>query len=146
MKFYTEKISLETSDEVPHFNNITDSVKKIVDSSGIKEGTVLIFSQHTTAAIVIQENEDGIFKDVKDTLELVASKTKEYQHHIVAKEIPDEPLNGYAHCHHVFIGPSEIVPISEGKMMLGTYQHIYLIELDRARPRTVVVQVSGEVS
>jgi len=140
---HTDKINLTTQDEVPNFNNITDQVKEIVKKSQVKEGSVLIFSQHTTAAIVIQENEAGIFKDVKDTLELVASKTKEYQHHIVAKDIPDEPLNGYAHCHHVFIGPSEMVPISEGKMMLGTYQHIYLVELDRKRPRCVVVQVSG---
>lgn len=140
----TKKIDLVTSDEVPNFINITDRVKEVVEESKIKEGTVLIFSQHTTAAVVIQENEAGIFKDVKDTLELVASKTKEYQHHIVAKEIPDEPLNGYAHCHHVFIGPSELVPISNGEMMLGTYQHIYLVELDRARERSVVIQVSGE--
>lgn len=140
----TYKLSIQTEDSVPHFTNITTKVKDFVDQSEIKEGTVLIFSQHTTAAVVIQENEEGIFQDVKDTLELVASKTKEYQHHKVALEIPDEPLNGYAHCHHVFIDPSEIIPISEGKMMLGTYQHIFLVELDRSRPRTVVVQVSGE--
>lgn len=141
---YTDKINLTTQDEVPNFNNITEDVKKIVKKSKIKEGNVLIFSQHTTAAVVIQENEQGIFQDVKDTLELVASKTKEYQHHVAAIDIPDEPLNGYAHCHHVFIGPSEVVPITGSKMMLGTYQHIYLVELDRSRPRTVVVQVSGE--
>ncbi len=142
IKTYT--LSLQTSDEVPHFTNVTQQVKEFVTKSKVKEGTVLIFSQHTTAAVVIQENEEGIFKDVKDTLELVASKTKEYQHHKVAETIPDEPLNGYAHCHHIFIDPSEIVPISKGKMMLGTYQHIFLVELDRSRPRTIVIQVSGE--
>lgn len=140
----TTKLTISSGDEVPDFIDITEKVNEFIEQTGVKEGQVLVYSQHTTAAIVIQEYEAGIFKDVKDTLDLVASKTKEYQHHIVAKEIPDEPLNGYAHCHHVFIGPSEVVPISEGKAMLGTYQHIYLLELDRARTRTVIVQVVGE--
>lgn len=141
----TTKLTINSGDEVPDFIDITKQVNDFIEQTGVKEGQVLVYSQHTTAAIVIQEHEAGIFKDVKDTLDLVASKTKEYQHHIVAKEIPDEPLNGYAHCHHVFIGPSEVVPISEGKTMLGTYQHIYLLELDRARTRTVIVQVIGEL-
>ncbi len=129
-------ISLNSSDEVPDFIDITEQVADLVEKSGVQEGQVLIFSQHTTAAVVIQEDDKAIFKDVKDTLDLVASKTREYQHNIDG--------NGYAHCQHIFIGPSEVVPVSEGKMMLGTYQHIYLVELDRARARQVIVQVSGE--
>ncbi len=140
----THIINVASSDQVPDFINITDQIKELVAKSGVTQGQVLVYSQHTTAAIAIQENEKGIFLDVKDTLDLVAAKTKEYQHHIAAKDIPDEPLNGYAHCHHIFIGPSEIVPIFDGQMMLGTYQHIYLVELDRARSRNVVVQISGE--
>lgn len=140
----TTQLKFDTSDEVPNFIDLTEQVEDFIAKSGVKEGQVLIYSQHTTAAVAIQEYEEGIFKDVKDTLDLVAAKTKEYQHHIVAREIPDEPLNGYAHCHHIFIGSSEVVPIVEGKMMLGTYQHIYLVELDRARVRTVVLQVIGD--
>ena len=58
----------------------------------------------------------------------------------------DEPANGHAHCQHLFLGASVTVPIHDGQMILGSWQSIFFVELDHARPRSVLVQAMGLVA
>lgn len=140
----TEKLHFQTSDNVPDLINITEKVKHIVNKSGITDGQVLIYSQHTTAAIIIQEEEPGLYSDLCHHLNKLAPRDDDYHHNDNCRSIPNEPLNAHSHCQHLLLGCSEVVPIQQQKMLLGTYQHIYLVELDHSRPRTVIVQVLGE--
>jgi len=131
----------------PEFIDITADVIKAVEESGIREGTVLIFSRHTTAAIKINENEPLLLRDMGRFLEEAAPRDGNYRHNDfvirTANMTEDECPNGHAHCQHLLLGASETIPISEGKPLLGRWQSIFLIELDRPRPREVVVQVQG---
>lgn len=138
------KITVDSSDQVPEFIDITSKVNDEVEKSGIKMGQVLVFAQHTTAAIIIQEPEPGIHKDLHKLLHSVAPKDGNYHHASSPEHIKDQMPNGHSHCQHAILGSSEAVPVQIGKMMLGQYQRIFLVELDRARSRTVVVQIMGE--
>jgi len=131
----------------PEFIDITADVIKAVESSGIREGMVVVFSRHTTAAVKINENEPLLLRDMSRFLEEAAPREANYRHNDfvirTANMTEDECPNGHAHCQHLLLGASETIPISDGKLLLGRWQSIFLIELDRPRPREVVVQVQG---
>lgn len=131
----------------PAFIDITADVISAVEESGIKEGTVVVFSRHTTAAIKINENEPLLLRDMARFLEEAAPREGDYRHNDfvirTANMTEDECPNGHAHCQHLLLGASETIPISDGRPLLGRWQSVFLIELDRPRPREVVVQVQG---
>lgn len=134
-----------TGDNAPEFTDITDTVQTFLAESGIIDGMVLVFAQHTTAAIVIQEPEDLLKDDLCCFLDEKAPKeVSKYKHSLAPDHLKDGKPNAHSHCQHLMLGASETIPITGGKMMLGTYQHIFLVELDRARERRVVLQVFGE--
>jgi len=131
----------------PEFIDITADVVSAVTASGIREGTVVVFSRHTTAAIKINENEPLLLRDMARFLEEAAPREANYRHNDfvirTANMTEDECPNGHAHCQHLLLGASETIPVSDGKPLLGRWQSIFLIELDRPRMREVVVQVQG---
>ena len=133
--------------EAPEFIDITADVVRAVEESGIREGTVLVFSRHTTAAVKINENEPLLLRDMARFLEEAAPREGNYRHNDfvirTANMTEDECPNGHAHCQHLLLGVSEAIPVSDGKPLLGRWQSIFLIELDRPRAREVVVQVQG---
>ncbi|MDO8609241.1 MAG: secondary thiamine-phosphate synthase enzyme YjbQ [bacterium] len=153
MKHHHKIIKYQTK-KFMEFIDITDEVVNFTKGSNIKNGYVTIFSKHTTAAIKINEKEKGITKD----FELFAQKllpAKDYYHHndltIRTENLVCEPgvetdcLNGHSHCLHLLMGgTSEHIPLIDGQLVLGTFQRIFLIELDTARPRKVVFQIVGE--
>jgi len=119
------------------FVDITDEVASFVSKSGIKDGDVIIFCPHTTAAITINENADpSVTHDILLTLEeLIPRHRAGYRH--------DEG-NSDAHCKSSIIGCSEQVLIKGGQMALGTWQGIYFCEFDGPRSRSFTVQVRGQ--
>ena len=123
--------------------DVTPQVEDAVRESGIEAGTALIFSRHTTAAIVINEAEPGLQQDMERMLERLAPRAGEYAHNAMARTIPNEPENGHAHLRHLLLGASETVPVVDGRLHLGTWQRVFLAELDGPRRREVVVQVMG---
>ncbi|MDE2801284.1 MAG: secondary thiamine-phosphate synthase enzyme YjbQ [Chloroflexota bacterium] len=131
------------TDQPQEFIDITTHVENAVAEAGVTAGTASIFSRHTTAAIVINEAEPGLLRDMERMLERLAPEGPEYEHNAMARTIPDEPENGHAHTRHLLLGASETVPIHEGRLYLGTWQRVFLVELDGPRPREVVVQVIG---
>ena len=123
--------------------DVTPQVEDAVRESSIEAGTALIFSRHTTAAIVINEAEPGLLQDMERMLERLAPRAIEYAHNAMARTIPNEPENGHAHLRHLLLGASETVPVVDGRLHLGTWQRVFLAELDGPRRREVVVQVMG---
>ena len=131
----------------PEFIDITDEVLRAVDDSGIREGSVLVFTRHTTAAVKINENEPLLLRDMARFLERSAPRTADYRHNdFVIRTVnmtEDECPNGHSHCQHLLLGASETIPIADGQALLGRWQSVFFIELDRPREREIVIQVQG---
>ena len=116
--------------------NITNDINKIVRNSNIKEGVCRIFVPHTTAGIIINENADpAVMKDIINYLNKLIPQTAGFSH---------MEGNSDAHIKSSLTGPSLDVIIHNGRLMLGTWQGIFLCEYDGSRNRKVYVQVSGE--
>ncbi len=118
--------------------NITDSVAQAVGKSGVKDGIVTVFVVGSTAGITTTEYEPGLADyDLEAAFEKIAPKNARYEH-----EETWHDDNGHAHVRASLLGPSITVPIVEGRMMLGTWQQIILIDFDtRARNRTIICQI-----
>lgn len=147
MKIVTDCIDINTK-KAPEFIDITEQVCEFVEQSKVTNGIVLVFSKHTTAAIKINENEPLLIEDMEKFLDRIASREDEYRHNdFTIRTVnmnDDECPNGHAHCQHLLMGASETVPIVDGQLQVGTWQRIFLVELDMPRPRQVVVQILGE--
>lgn len=141
----TSTVTIKSSDAVPELIDITDQVTLRVRESGVKNGQVTVFSQHTTAAILLQENEKGVHKDLQKFLCELCSPNGDYEHSLAPDHLKDKMPNGHSHLQHFLLGgSSQTIPVVDGRVMLGTYQSVFLVELDRARTRNVLVQVIGE--
>jgi len=132
----------------PEFVDITDDVRDALRRSGVREGFVVVFSRHTTAAIRINEAEPLLLQDMEAMLARIAPNGVYYRHNdlsIRTVNLTDnEDLNGHSHCQHLLMGASEAIPCAGGELLLGTWQRIFLVELDCPREREVVVQIVGE--
>jgi len=118
--------------------DITDDVEKFVSESKINNGFCLIFAPHATAAIIANEHETGLINDIIRKLKEEFPIEGNWQH----DRIDD---NAYAHLASSFIGTSKVFPIINGKLIRGTWQNIFLVELDGPRySRNVIIQVLGE--
>ena len=129
-----ERIELETP--AYGFVDITARVKQVVRESGIDEGLCVVFCPHTTAAITINENADpDVVRDLKLALEDVFPDRRDFRH---------AEGNSAAHLKSSAIGASETLLVSNGSLVLGTWQGIYFCEFDGPRHRKVYVQMVGE--
>lgn len=138
MKTFQSQFTISTKEKT-ELVNITDKVREFVGDSGVKNGTVTVFASHATAAILINEDESGLKNDFINTLD---SLTKSFGEALEHNRIDD---NAVAHLVSGFIGPSEIVLIKDGKLVLGTWQEIFLFELDGPRSnRKVELSITGE--
>jgi isopentenyl-diphosphate Delta-isomerase len=129
------------------FLDITNDVSAVVRSSGVRRGLAHVYAMHTTAAIRINENERLLLQDFRRFLNRIAPPGDgAYEHDDLPRRPgvpPDEPMNGHAHCQHLLLSASEMVPILDGQLQLGRWQRIFLMELCTARERRVMVQVLG---
>ena len=154
------------SETRPTFHDVTDEVNRFVTESGVKNGLVLVYSQHTTCSVLIQEQSDDVnFYGTQLVLQdLVNGLSKifptcvtegQYGHpgpkhvDIAKRERAEESwwsLNTDAHLRSVLLGRSESVPVIDGTLMLGEFGRIYFADFDqvRARKRTVRLMVTGE--
>ena len=145
-RFVTRTFVAETVEHV-QFVDITEHVAQCVAAAGIQEGSVHVFSRHTTACIRINENEPLLLQDMVDLLERVAPIRGHYRHDDFGIRTvnlhEDERVNGHSHCRSLLLGASETIPVSEGRLLLGQWQSVFLTELDGPAQREFVVQVSG---
>ena len=144
MKVFHTRLHIETTPGVDVFD-ISQKVQQSIDDCGVKNGVAIIGSQHTTTAITINENEPRLIDDVKTFFERLIPEDDRYLHNdIHLRDCPqDEPKNAHSHLTAMLLGSSESVAIVAGRLMLGRWQSIMLVELDGARQRTVSVQVMG---
>ena len=144
MKFLSQTLTIRT-EKGPQFIDITERIEEAARESGVSNGFVVVFSRHTTAAIRINENEPALLADMERMLEQIAPCRAEYKHNEFAHAFSDngERPNGHSHCRHLFLGTSETIPLIDGELQFGTYQRVFLIELDRPREREVLVSIVG---
>lgn len=145
-RMHCDALEYETS-AAPEFVDITEDVSRIVAASGVQFGQVTVFSQHTTAAIKINEHEPLLLRDLARMLRHFAPPNAYYEHNDFSRRTvnmnEDECANGHAHCQHLFLGASETVPVIDGRIAMGQWQRIFLIELDHPRLRRVLVNIVG---
>ena len=123
-----------------HMHDLTDHVAAIVRSSGIKTGLANVFNVGSTAAVGTIEFEPGLERDLPAILDKVIPPSRNYGH-----EQAWHDGNGHSHLQATVLGPSLTVPVSEGKLVLGTWQQIFHLECDvRSRQRSVIVTVIGD--
>jgi secondary thiamine-phosphate synthase enzyme len=141
-----------TTQECGEFIDITNDVLSAVERSGVQNGQVLIYSPHTTCAVVINEREAGFMDDFRELMEeLAPTQTRYYRHDDLSirtegieEDTADFP-NGHSHVRAALLSStSQTIPIVDSKPMLGRWQRVFFCELDRARPRKVFMQVTGE--
>ena len=135
------------TERAPQFLDITEKVEDAIRKAEVKHGIATVFTRHTTAAIRINENEPLLLKDMEEFLKRLAPKDLYYRHNDFEirthNMTEDECPNAHAHCQHLILGASETIPVVEGKLALGKWQRIFLVELDRPREREVCVQIIG---
>ncbi|SRR5579885_414482 len=120
---------------------ITPGVVKAVQASGVKEGVAHLFVVGSTAALTTIEYESGALSDLKRALDQIAPMDADYAHNEAWHD-----GNGYAHLRAALLKPDLCVPIRSGKLALGTWQQIILIDFDnRPRERQVVITVTEAV-
>ena len=146
MKIHKKTIEKESRSQI-EFIDITHEVDEIVKESKIQNGQVLVFSGHTTAGVALNENETLLIQDFQRLLYRLVPIDERYSHDLFELKRTtrsDGRSNGHSHCKNLLIGASEIIPIENGGMLLGKLQSIFLVEMDGARKRQVIVQVMGE--
>lgn len=117
--------------------DLTPAVHEAVRASGVEEGLCLVFAAGSTCAVTTLEFEPGLVEDLGTALERVAPKGARYAHH---ERWGD--YNGHSHIRAALLGPSVVLPVAEGRPVLGTWQQVVLVELDtRPREREVAIQV-----
>jgi secondary thiamine-phosphate synthase enzyme len=134
------------TDPGPAFYDITETVQMHVDRCHVREGTALVATMHTTCGVVINESEPLLFQDFARFLNRLAPSAGEYEHDDMSRRIDvpaDEPRNGHSHCQHLLLSPTAILPVSGGRLHLGQWQRIILVELDQGRKRRVTVHTTG---
>jgi secondary thiamine-phosphate synthase enzyme len=134
MGYFQKTLSFRT-----HSHNevvdVTEQVREVLSESGIKDGQCTVYTPHATAAVTINENADpNIGTDFLNALRKMVIEHGEWLHDRIDN-------NAAAHIKASLIGPSETVPISQGKLELGTWQNIFLCEFDGPRTRKLIVSV-----
>ena len=124
-----------------HVENITGEVQHALAGTGLNAGIVTVFVQHTTASVMIIEDEPGIREDTRTFWDRLIPANPAWQHNT---RNPGED-NGHSHLRGQLQGPSVTIPFRDGKLMLGTWQQLVVIDFDtRSRTRELIVQVVGE--
>ena len=139
MKVVTDYIPISTKG-FTDIIDVTPEVDSAVKRSGINSGTVTVFISGSTAGITTIEYEPGLLQDIPEALDKIAPMNKRYFHDATWGD-----GNGFSHVRAALVGCSLTVPFNAGRVLLGTWQQIVVIDFDnRSRKREVVLQMMGE--
>ncbi len=125
------KISVKTAQKI-ELIDITGQIEKALSQFSIKDGFCLVYSMHTTAGIIVNENEPGLKKDIPNALGKILPEMKFY-HQCNRQNAP-------AHVLTALTGQSRVIPIENGELKLGRWQSVFLLEMDGPRSRKATVQ------
>jgi len=137
MKSHTEYLWFHTKKR-QEFIRVTDEVRAIVERSGVREGMALVSAMHITAAVYVNDWEDGLIGDFQEWLEKLAPAGRPYRHHQTGED------NADAHLKRTLMGHQVILPITRGDLDLGPWEQVFYAEFDGQRRKRVVVKVVGE--
>ncbi|HLJ90711.1 MAG TPA: secondary thiamine-phosphate synthase enzyme YjbQ [Candidatus Angelobacter sp.] len=137
MKFHTEYLTFNTK-EHREYVHITPQVEAIVRNAGITNGMALVSAMHITAGVYVNDNEEGLIEDIDQWLEKLAPFRKDYQHHQTGED------NGDSHLKAILVHHQVILPVTNKKLLLGTWQRVFYAEFDGQRSKRVLVAVMGE--
>ena len=129
------ELTLKTSGQFD-FVDITEQINGILPKLSVRDGAVLVFSKHTTASLVINESEEGVKEDAAAFWKRLLPPEMDYRHNQLRQDD-----NAHAHLLAMFLGPSVVLPVKDGRLDLGTWQRVFLVELDKPRIRQVVIKV-----
>jgi secondary thiamine-phosphate synthase enzyme len=117
--------------------DLTEGVRRVLQQAQADRGVVTVFVTGSTAAVTTMEYEPGGVQDLQETLERLVPRAGDYHHNRL-----NHDTNAHAHLRAAIVGPSESIPFAEGRLALGTWQQVVLLDFDdRPRERTVSVQV-----
>ena len=116
---------------------ITDEVAAIVETSGVRDGTVLVSAMHITAGVYVNDWERGLMEDIAVWLEGLAPAGLPYKHHHTGED------NADAHLKRTIVGHQVVMPITDGRLDLGPWEQLFYAEFDGQRKKRVVVKVMG---
>lgn len=136
MKSATEYLEFDTEEKI-QFIRITEKVEDTIEKSGVKEGLVLVNPMHITAAVIVNDDEEGIKKDYIDALQRLVPYNGEYRHNVGED-------NAAAHIWRQLMAHQVVMPITNGKLDLGPWEQIFYVEFDGKRRKRVLVKVIGE--
>lgn len=130
------------------FIDLTQRLDRLIAESGVETGILNVQSLHTTTAIVVNEHEPLLLEDFRDFLEQAAPRDFGYRHddtsirtvNLTAEERP----NGHSHCRALLLPSSVCLNVAQGRLVLGTWQRVFLVELDGPREREISVMLVGE--
>ena len=137
MKSHTDYLWFNTKHR-QEFVRITDEVRAAVKKSGVQEGMALVSAMHITAAVYVNDWEDGLIGDFQQWLEKLAPAGLPYRHHQTGED------NADAHLKRTIMGQQVILPITNGDLDLGPWEQVFYAEFDGQRRKRVVVKVMGE--
>lgn len=136
MKSHTEYLTFNTKKH-REYVHITPQVETAVERSGVREGIVLVSAMHITAGIYVNDNELGLIRDIDEWLEGLAPFREDYRHHQTGED------NGDSHLKAILVHHQVLLPITAGKLDLGTWQRVFYAEFDGQRAKRVIVKVMG---
>jgi secondary thiamine-phosphate synthase enzyme len=137
MKFHTEYVTFNTRKEREYIN-MTEKVEAAVRASGCREGMVLVSAMHITAAVYVNDAEQGLIQDIDEWLDTLAPRNPDYRHHRTGES------NGDSHLKNLLLGHEVILPVTDGRLDLGPWQQVYYAEFDGRRPKRLIIKVMGE--
>jgi|UniRef100_A0A7J2U0T1 secondary thiamine-phosphate synthase enzyme len=135
-KVYYEVMNISTKKRFD-LVDLTEYVEEVIKRSGIKNGICLVFAPHATAAIISNERESGLMQDILTFIKELVQPERNWKHNTI-----DD--NAHAHIGSATIGSERVFPVIDGKLVRGTWQNIFLVEMDGPRSvRNVVIVVIG---
>ena len=145
--FTRQVLELDTRERT-QFIDITEEVQACVSRASVRNGMVNVQSQHTTAAILVNEHDAPLQQDMASLLERLVPEDAFYQHDTVglrsANCVLTERPNGHSHCRALLLAPSATLQVADGRILLGRWQRIFVVELDGPREREISVLTFGE--
>ena len=136
MNAHTEYLQMH----MPHRReivHITPQVEQIVQRSGIRDGLCFVSPMHITAAVYVNDLEEGLMEDIMEWLEKVAPARPDYRHHQTGED------NGDAHLKSLLLHHETTLPVTNGRLDLGTWQRVFYAEFDGQRTKRLIVKVLG---
>ena len=139
-----------TTRRATEFVDITDRLGRIVAASGVRARLINIQTLHTTTGIVVNEHEPLLLADFECTLDKAAPAGISYRHDDVSVRTvnltPNERVNGHAHCRALLLPTSACLNVVDGRLLLGRWQRVFLVELDGPRERVLSLMILGDLA